>query len=140
MIILLGTDGQDIFVTLFSILPFVALVIIFRGHSFFHFTTFFLALSCGTIISFFMLSKEGATTVDRKLKSFNVMGKELAIDHVADTFFISLLFGLLYGTIWLGIWYKLGIPLLSATMAFLHAGALFTSIIYHFGVGKYLSK
>ncbi|XP_044747905.1 transmembrane 7 superfamily member 3-like [Coccinella septempunctata] len=110
-----GTSGQDVFVVLFSILPFVALVIIYRGHALFHFTTFSLGLSCGTIISFVVLSKEGATTVDH-------------------TFFLSLLFGLLYGSIWLGVWYKFGIPLLSATLAFLHAGALFTSIIYHFGV------
>ncbi|XP_045480705.1 transmembrane 7 superfamily member 3-like [Harmonia axyridis] len=110
-----GTSGQDVFIVLFSTLPFVALVIIYRGHAFFHFTTFSLGLSCGTILSFFFLSKEGATTIDH-------------------TFFISLMIGLLYGSIWLGIWYKFGVPLLSATLTFLHAGALFTSIIYHFGL------
>ncbi|KAL3265737.1 hypothetical protein HHI36_009939 [Cryptolaemus montrouzieri] len=111
----LATSGNHLFVPLCSVLPFMAFVIVYWGHSLFHFTTFSFGLSCGTIISFFFLSKQGASAVD-------------------DKFVISLLIGIIYGMIWVGIWYNCGIPILSASLTFLHSGVLIACICYHFGL------
>ena len=56
--------------------------------------------------------------------------------HVAEKTTTAVLIGLIYGSLWLLMWWKFGIPILSVSLTFFLSGFLLASIVFYAGVGK----
>ncbi|XP_063913266.1 transmembrane 7 superfamily member 3-like [Zophobas morio] len=88
----------------------------FFGHKFFRITLYLIGFVIGVFITYVILS----------LSSNNLT--------VAEKTTTAVLIGLIYGSLWLLMWWKFGIPILSVSLTFFLSGFLLASIVFYAGV------
>ncbi|CAG9856293.1 unnamed protein product [Phyllotreta striolata] len=91
---------------------FFGLFICFFGHRFFKFTLYIISFSFGLLVTYLVISmEEHFSFTEKTVTAFTV--------------------GFIYGIIWLLIWRRFGIPILTVTLAFIMFGFLVASLLFN---------
>ncbi|KAJ8913338.1 hypothetical protein NQ315_013309 [Exocentrus adspersus] len=98
-----------------ALLLIFGLITCFYGHVFFKVTLFTMGLSFGVLITYFAITMDGHFAVEEKMVT-------------------SLIIGFFYGIIWIFIWWKFGVPVLSVHLNFILTGFLLASVIFYAGL------
>ncbi|XP_018562655.1 transmembrane 7 superfamily member 3-like [Anoplophora glabripennis] len=101
-----------------ALLLILGLTICFYGHKFFKFTLFVLGFAFGVLLTYFIITLDDHFDVDEKMVT-------------------SIMIGFLYGIIWVFIWWKFGVPVLSVQLNFILSGLLVASIIFYAGLADF---
>ncbi|XP_044254477.1 transmembrane 7 superfamily member 3-like [Tribolium madens] len=99
-----------------AIMTIFGIFVCFFGHRFFRLTLYLAGFTLGIFVTYVILSlSSNNLTVEEKTTA-------------------SILVGMIYGAVWLLVWWKFGIPIFSAGLTFFMEAFLMASIIFYSGV------